>query len=96
MGTDPADTSKFAHALIYFIMGEVALLLLNGSDLACVLLLAGSLLCGVVVLARGGAFNPLALIAFVFVARYVWVASILKIALGQTLESNLYVPTATF
>lgn len=88
--------ASLAKILAVILLAEVAAFLFIGSDIACVLMLAGSLACGTWVVYRGGAFHLLGLIAFVFVARYVWVASLLKLALGQTLESNLFRPEETF
>ena len=66
--------------------------LINGSDLACVVLLALTLAIGAVILNEGGLRDTIGLISLIFIAKYVGVASPVKIFLGQSLDSNLSHP----
>jgi len=77
-------------------MLQLVIHIFNNSNIICVVLLAGTLLIGALLIFSGGVSNPLALMGFIFLARYIGIASVLKILLGQPLDSNLFVPVESF
>ena len=79
-----------------FIGLQLFLHLLNGSDLACVVLLGLTLTIGLLVLNEGGLHDTIGIISLIFIAKYVGVASPVKILLGQPLDSNLNHPGDAF
>jgi hypothetical protein len=79
-----------------FIGAQVLIHLINGSDLVCVTLMGLTLAIGVVILNTGGLRDTIGLISMIYIAKYVGVASPVKIFLGQTLESNLSHPRDAF
>ena len=70
--------------------------LINGSDLACVVLLGLTLGIGLLLLNEGGLCDTISLISLIFIAKYVGIASFVKILLGQSLDSNLSHPREAF
>jgi hypothetical protein len=70
--------------------------LLNGSDLICVVLLGLTLSIGMLFLNHGGLQNTISFISLIFIAKYVGIASPIKIFLGQALDSNLSHPREAF
>jgi hypothetical protein len=90
------DQFRIAKLIIFLIMLQLVIHIFNNSNLICVVLLAGTLLIGALLIFSGGVSNPLALMGFIFLARYIGIASVLKILLGQPLDSNLSVPGESF
>ena len=70
--------------------------LIIGSDLGCVVLLGLTLGLGLRLLFVGGLHDTPCLISLIFIAKYVGVASPVKIFLGQALDSNLNHPRDAF
>ena len=70
--------------------------LINGSDLVCVVLLGLTLGIGLFILNEGGLQDTIGIICLIFIAKYVGVASPVKIFLGQALDSNLSHPREAF
>ena len=70
--------------------------LINGSDLVCVVLLGLTLGIGLLFLNDGGLQDTISFISLIFIAKYVGIASPVKISLGQPLDSNLNHPQEAF
>jgi hypothetical protein len=79
-----------------FIGLQLVIHLFNGSDLACVVLLGLTLGIGLLLAHEGGLRDTISLISIIFIAKYVGIASIVKIFCGQALESNLSHPQESF
>jgi hypothetical protein len=79
-----------------FIGVQLFLHLINGSDLVCVVLLLMTLGIGVLFLNQGGLQDTISFIGLIFIAKYVGIASPVKIFLGQPLDSNLNHPREAF
>jgi hypothetical protein len=70
--------------------------LLNGSDFVCVVLLALTLAIGFLFVNEGVLDDTISFISLIFILKYVGVASLVKIVLGQPLDSNLSHPREAF
>jgi hypothetical protein len=79
-----------------FIGLQLFIHLINGSDLVCVVLLGLTLGIGLLFLNEGGLHDTISMISLIFIAKYVGIASPMKLFIGQTLDSNLSHPREAF
>ncbi len=75
---------------------QLVIHLINGSDFFCVVLLGMTLGIGFLLAHEGGLEDTICLISLIFIAKYVAIASVVKIILGQELDSNLSHPREAF
>jgi hypothetical protein len=86
----------FLSIYFLFVGPQVLIHLFLGSSLGCVTIWALCIAIGFAIVYHGGLHNTMVWISLMFIARYVGVASLLKIGLGQSLDSYLYTPVETY
>ena len=97
--TSSAISDNFIYLIAlpgFFIGLQIFIHLMNGSDLLCVMLLGLTLGFAVLFANEGGITNVTSLISLIYIAKYVGISSLVKIYLGQPLDSNLNHPQEAF
>jgi hypothetical protein len=94
--TNSGRLRSFALVYLFFVGPQALIHLLIGSSLGCVLLWSACMAIGFALVYHGGLHNTLVWLGLMFVARYVGLASLLKIGLGKTLDSPLHTPFETY
>ena len=93
----PRRISRNLYGLSMLLVGaQCCIHLLQGSDLVCTTILALTLLLAVSFVRVRGLDDTMVWITLYAVARFVWIASLVKICLGQPIDSNLRNPITSF